>query len=80
MGVVSEVSLVHPDDIYWFITLDETCQKLSSEGNNGGTTELRWINPSFPRSGDRVVAIQNHVPGVYAYNLAGEFFATSVHL
>ena len=72
VGLESEVSLVHLDDIYWFLTVDETHHKLSSEGNKGGSTELRWYNPSFPRSGERVVATQNHVTGVYTYNLAGE--------
>ena len=72
--MVSEVSLVHPDDIYWFITIDETHHKFFSEGNKGGTTELWWINPSLPLSGDRVVVAYNHVAGVYAYNLSGEVF------
>ena len=74
VDVVSEVSLIHPDDIYWFIILDETHHKLSLERNKGGTTKLLWINPLFPRSGDRVVATQNNITGVYTCNLAGEFF------
>ena len=72
VGVESEVSLVHPNDISWFLTVNETHHKLSSEGNKRGSTELRWCNPSFPHSGNRVVATQNHATGVYAYNLAGE--------
>ena len=78
MGVVYEVSLIRPDYIYWFITLDETYHKLSLEGNKGGMTELRWINPSFSLSREMVVVIQNHVTGMYAYNLSGEVFATSI--
>ena len=74
VGVASEASLIHPDDAYWFITLDETHHKLSSEGNKGGMMELRWCNPCFPRSGDRTVSTQNHVTGVYTYNLKGESF------
>ena len=71
---MSEVSLVHPDAIYCFITLDETHQKLSSEINKGGTTKLQWVNTLFPRFGDRVVATHDHVTGVYTYNLSGEDF------
>ena len=72
MGVVSGVSLVHTDYIYWFITLDETHHKFLSERNKGETTEIWWINPLFPCSRDRVVPTQNHVKGVYKYNPVGE--------
>ena len=72
VGVASEVSLIHPDDAYWFITLDETHHKLSSEDNKGGMTELCWCNPCFPCSGDRTVSTHNHFTGLYTYNLKGE--------
>ena len=38
VGVESEVSLVHPNDISWFLTVNETHDNLSSEGNTGGPT------------------------------------------
>ena len=72
MGVWSEVSLIHPDDVDWFVTLDKTHHKLSNEGNKGGMSTTRWANGSFPRSGDRVVSLQSHITGVYAYNLRGD--------
>ena len=69
---MSEVSLIHPDDVDWFITLDETHHELSTVGNRGGSTTTRFANPSFPRSGDRVVETGGHITGVYAYTLCGE--------
>ena len=66
------MSLIHPDDVDWFVTLDETHHKLSNEGNKGGMSTTRWANGSFPRSGDRVVSLQSHITGVYAYNLRGD--------
>ena len=71
-GVMSEVSLVHPDDVDWFMTLDETHHELSTVGNRGGSTTTRFANPSFQRSGDRVVESGGHITGVYAYTLRGE--------
>ncbi len=37
-GVESELSLVHPNDVDWFITLDETHHELTARGNKGGST------------------------------------------
>ena len=71
-GVPSEVSLVHPDDVDWFVMLDETHHRYSSKGNKGGQTELRFACPSFPRVGDRVVGSVHHTTGVYAFNLRGD--------
>ncbi len=71
-GVMSEVSLVHPNDVDWFITLDETHHDLSAVGNRSGSTTTRFTNPSFPRSGDRVVETGGHITGVYAFTLRGE--------
>jgi hypothetical protein len=36
----SKISLLHPDDIDWFITLDETYHKLTTPGNKGGSTTI----------------------------------------
>ena len=69
---MSEVSLVHPDDVDWFLTLDETHHALSTVGNRGGSTTVRYANPSYPRSGERVVETGGHISGVYAFTLRGE--------
>ena len=66
------MSLVHPDDIDWFMTLDETHHELTTVGNKSGSTTTRFANPSFPRSGDRVVETSGHITGVYAFTLRGE--------
>ncbi len=71
-GVESKVSLIHPDDVDWFITLDETHHPLSTVGNKGGSTTWRYANSSFPRSGDRVVESGGHITGLYAFTLRGE--------
>ena len=71
-GVYSEVSLHHPDDIYWFTSCDETHHVFSNETDKGGSRSRRWINPSFARSGDRGVKGHLHTTGVYTTNLAGE--------
>ncbi len=34
-GVMSEILLIHPDDINWFLTTDEMHHPLSNEGNKG---------------------------------------------
>ncbi len=61
-GVMSEVLLVHPDDVDWFVTLDETHHEMSTVGNRGGsTTTTQFANPSFPRSGDRVSRMEPSV-------------------
>jgi len=69
---MSDISLIHPDDANWFITLDETHHAFSTKGNKGGSTEVRFTNPCFPRSGDRVIENSHHTTGVYGYTLAGE--------
>ena len=68
----SEISLVHPDDVDWFITLDETHHPLSTAGNKGGSTTRRYACSSFPRSGDRIVETALHTSGCYAFTLRGE--------
>ena len=71
-GVESECSLIHPDDVDWFFTMDETHHRFSSKGNKGGQTELRYASASFPRVGDRVIENASHTTGVYAFNLRGD--------
>ena len=71
-GVESDISLIHPDDIHWFVTMDETHHEFSTKGNKGGTTARRYANPSFPRVGERVVEDSHHTTGVYGFTLGGE--------
>ncbi len=47
-GVESKISLVHPDDAHWFITVDETHHKFLTKGKKGGLTAIRYTNLSFP--------------------------------
>ena len=63
---------MHPDDVDWFVTLDETHHELSTVGNKGGSTTTCYANSSFPRSGDRVVESASHITGVYAFTPRGE--------
>ena len=71
-GIQSNISLIHPDNANWFITLDETRHGFSTKGNKGSSTQVRYTNPCFPRSGDRVIENSHHTTGVYGYTLAGE--------
>ncbi len=71
-GVESEISLVHPDDAHWFITVDKTHHKFLTKCKKGGSTAIRYTNLSFPRSGDRSVESMFHTTGVYGTTLAGE--------
>ena len=69
---MSEISLIHEDDINWFITQDETHHEYDTIGHKGGSTATRWANNSFPRSGERVIENSSHTTGVYGYTFAGE--------
>ena len=69
---IGHLSLIHPDDVNWFITLDEIHHEFSTKCNKGGSTQVRYTNPCFPRSGDRVIENSHHTTGVYGYTLAGE--------
>jgi len=66
------VGLVHEDDVDWFLTLDETHHEFSTVGAKGGATAGRYINPSFPRSGERCIVSNFHTTGVYGTTLRGE--------
>ena len=67
----SEISLIHPDDINWFLTCDETHHAFSNEGYKGGSTAQRYSTSSFHRSGERCVASNSHTTGVYGTTGAG---------
>ena len=71
-GVWSEISLIHPDDVHWFLTMDETHHAFTTKGNKGGSTRIRYANTSFPRTGERVVDNAYHTTGVYGFTLGGE--------
>lgn len=71
-GIQSEVSLVHPDDVDWFLTMDETHHAFTTKGNKGGSTRIRYANASFPRTGERIVENAYHTTGVYGFTLRGE--------
>ena len=69
--MTSEISLIHPDDINWFLTCDETHHAFSNEGHKGRSTALRYSTSSFHRSGERCVASNSHTTGVYGTTGAG---------
>jgi hypothetical protein len=68
----SEMSLIHEDDVDWFLTMDETHHLFSTIGVKGGATAGRYTNPSFPRSGERCTESRFHTTGVYDTTLRGE--------
>ena len=73
-GVMSEISLIHKDDINWFITQDETHHEMNTKENKGGSTTTRYTNNWFPRSGEHVVKNLTHTTGIYGYTFGGEPF------
>ena len=48
--IESEMSLIHEDDVDWFLTMDKTHHLFLTVGAKGGATAGRYTNPSFPRS------------------------------
>ena len=66
------MSLIHEDDVDWFLTMDETHHLFSTVGAKGGATAGRYTNPSFPRSGERCIESSFHTTGVYGTTLRGE--------
>ena len=70
-GVESNISLIHPDDINWFLTTDETHHPFSTEGNKGGSTATRYATSSFHRSGEQCLNSAMHTTGVYGTTGAG---------
>ena len=70
--IESEMSLIHEDDVDWFLTMDETHHLFSTVGAKGGATAGRYTNPSFPRSGERCIESSFHTTGVYGTTLRGE--------
>ena len=71
-GVESEISLIHDDDINWFLTLDETHHPYSTVGNKGGSTTRRYASSSFHCSGERCIENSSHTTGVYGTTCASE--------
>ena len=70
-GVQSDISLIHPDDINWFLTCDETHHVFSNEGHKGGSTAQRYTSSSFHRSVEWCVASNSHTTGVYGTTGSG---------
>ena len=66
------MTLVHKNDAAWFLTLDETHHEMTTAGKKGSASAGRWVNGSFPRSGERNVVGNFHTTGVYGTTLAGE--------
>jgi hypothetical protein len=49
-GVLSEILLIHPDDLNWFITMDETHHEFTMEGYKGrGLTTIHYGNNALNR-------------------------------
>ena len=71
-GVASEISLIHPDDINWFVTMDETHHEFSTEGHKGGSTAIQYSTSSFHRSGEQCITSTTHTTGVYGTSCGGE--------
>ena len=70
-GVQSDISLIHPDDINWFLTTDETHHPFSTEGNKGGSTAQRYSTNSFHRSGERCLQSATHTTGCMGQPVRG---------
>ena len=66
-----ESCLIHPGDINWFITTDETWHPFSSKGHKGGSTSVWYATNLFTRSGKPVVSSSSHTTGVYGTTGAG---------
>ena len=67
----SDISLIHPGDLNWFLTTDETHHPFTTEGNKGGSTAQRYSTNSFHRSGERCLKSATHTTGVYGTTGAG---------
>jgi hypothetical protein len=64
-GVMSEISLIHPDDINWYRTTDETHHLFSNEGHKGGSIAICFATNSFHHSGKQCVASNLNTTGMY---------------
>ncbi len=67
------MGLVHEDDVNWFLTLDETHHEFSTVGTRGGAAAGRYINTSFPWSGERCIVSTFHTTGVYGTTMVVMF-------
>jgi hypothetical protein len=68
-GIEAELSLVHPHDVDWFITLNKTHHELMTQSN---TMTICYVNASFARSGDCLVETSSHTTGFYGFMFQGE--------
>ena len=68
VGEKSKVTLFHDDDILQFVNMDETHHELGNEGKKGGSTTVRYKNPTFSCAGDRVTKSSRYTNGVYSTN------------
>ena len=66
------MSLIHEDDVNWFLTTDETLHLFSTVGTKSGATAGRYTNPSFPRSGEQCIESSFHTTGVNGTTLQGQ--------
>jgi len=71
-AVKSKMGLVHKDNVDWFLTLDDTHREFLTVGMRGGASAGRYINPSFPRLGERCIVSTFHMTGVYSTTLRGK--------
>ncbi len=58
--VKSKIGLIHKDNVDWFLNLDKTHHTFLAVGTKGGATGGRYINPSFPCSGERCIVSNFH--------------------
>ncbi len=65
VGVKSEVSLYHEDDLLWFVNANETQHRFHST-LKGSLQSQRYHNPTFNHSGDCAIKNDRHTTGVYA--------------
>jgi hypothetical protein len=70
-GVQSDILLIYPDDINWFLTCDETHHPFSHEGHKGGSTAQCYSTSLFHHSGEQCVASNSHTTGMYGTIGAG---------
>ncbi len=67
VGVKSEVTFKHDDNILWILNFDESEHKLGTKVK-GGIQGQRYHNPSFPQAGDCNIKSNKYITGVYRNN------------
>jgi hypothetical protein len=63
------MGVIHKDDVDWFLTLNKTHHEFLTMGMKGGAIAGRYINPSFPCSGEQCIVSNFHTTGVYGTTL-----------